>query len=136
MSKQNSNINIQTINSKVFNIDNFKNASDSKLKQFTSKVNQIARAKHVPVATGKTMTSCKSTKISNNEYALSSINYGAKTNDPHQGRYKRTQANRTYKAYAGYGHKILVPAGKNTNKAFWFNRASDELKTRFDWSIK
>lgn len=136
MSKQNSNITIQTINTKVFNIDNFKNASDSKLKQFTNKVNQIARAKYVPVATGKTMTSCKSTKISNNEYTLSSINYGSKSNNANSGRYTRTIPNCKYWAYAGRGYKILVPAGKNAGKYEWFNRASDELKPRFDWSIK
>ena len=70
------------------------------------------------------------------EYALSSNNYGAKTNDPKQGRYARIKANRTYEAHAGYGHKILVPAGKNANKAFWFERASEELKCKFDWSLK
>nr|DAI60359.1 MAG TPA: hypothetical protein [Caudoviricetes sp.] len=123
--------------SKTFlNIDNFNKKVDVKLKQFTDKTNQIARAKYVPVATGKTMTSCKATKVSKMEYALSSNNYGAKTNDPTRGRYARRKANKTYKAYAGYGHKILVPAGKNTNKAFWFNRASEEIKGRFDWSLQ
>lgn len=123
--------------SKTFlNIGNFNKQVDDKLKSFCNKTNQIARAKYVPVATGKTMTSCKCTKISKMEYGLSSNNYGAKTNDTQQGRYARRKANRTYKAYAGYGHKILVPAGKNTNKAFWFNRASDELKGKFDWSMQ
>ena len=123
--------------SKTFlNIDNFNKQVDVKLKRFCDKTNQIARAKHVPVATGRTLTSCKSTKISKMEYGLSSNNYGAKTNDPNQGRYKRTKANRTYKAYAGYGHKVLVPAGKNNNKAFWFNRASEELKNKFDWTLQ
>ena len=136
MSKQNSNIKIQTINTKVFNIDNFKNASDSKLKQFTDKTNQIARAKYVPVATGKTMTSCKSTKISNGQYALSSINWGSKSNNANSGRYIKTTSNGTYWAYAGYGSKVLIPSGKNAGKYEWFNRASGELKPRFDWSIK
>lgn len=136
MSKQNSNIKIQTINTKVFNVDNFKNASDSKLKQFTDKTNRIARAKYVPVATGKTMTSCKATKISNNQYALSTINYGSKANNANSGRYIKTTPNGKYWAYTGRGHKILVPAGKNAGKYEWFNRASDELKQRFDWSIK
>lgn len=136
MSKQNSNITIQTFNNKMFNIDNFKNASDSKLKQFTDKTNQIARAKYVPVATGKTMTSCKSTKISNNQYALSSINWGSRSNNANSGRYIKTTPNGTYWAYAGYGSKVLVPRGKNAGKYEWFNRASDELKPRFDWSIK
>ena len=122
--------------SKTFlNIDNFNEKVDVKLKQFTDKTNQIARAKYVPVATGKTMTSCRSTKISKMEYALSSNNYGAKTNDPNKGLYARRKGNKTYKAYAGYGHKILVPAGKNNNKAFWFNRASEELKGSFDWTL-
>lgn len=122
--------------SKTFlNIDNFNKKVDVKLKQFTDKTNQIARAKYVPVATGKTMTSCKATKVSKMEYALSSNNYGAKNNDPNKGRYARRKANKSYKAYAGYGHKILVPAGKNNNKAFWFNRASDEIKCTFDWSL-
>lgn len=123
--------------SKTFlNIDNFNKQVDVKLKSFCDKTNQIARAKYVPVATGKTMASCKATKIGKMEYGLSSNNYGAKTNDPNKGRYARRKANRTYKAYAGYGHKILVPAGKNAGKYDWFNRASEELKGKFDWSLK
>ena len=123
--------------SKTFlNIDNFNKQVDVKLKSFCDKTNQIARAKYVPVATGRTLASCKSTKIGKMQYGLSSNNYGAKTNDPNKGRYARRKGNRTYKAYAGYGHKILVPAGKNNNKAFWFNRASEELKGKFDWSLQ
>lgn len=122
--------------SKTFlNIDNFNKKVDDKLKSFCNKTNQIARAKYVPVATGRTCVSCKCTKISKMEYGLSSNNYGAKTNDPQKGRYARRKSNKTYKAYAGYGHHILVPAGKNADKYDWFNRASDELKNKFDWGM-
>lgn len=122
--------------SKTFlNIDNFNKKVDDKLKSFCNKTNQIARAKYVPVATGRTLVSCKCTKISKMEYGLSSNNYGAKTNDPQKGRYARRKGNKTYKAYAGYGHHILVLAGKNADKYDWFNRASDELKNKFDWGM-
>lgn len=118
------------------NYENFNKKVDVKLKQFCEKTNQLARAKYVPVATGKTMTSCKCVRTSKMEYALSSNNYGAKTNDPKQGRYARRKANKSYCAYAGYGHKIFVPAGKNNNKAYWFNRASDELNAKYNWSLE
>lgn len=125
----------RTIDNKFFNISNFNNASDKKLRQYCDKVNRVARAKYVPVATGRTLTSCKSTKISQNNYALSSINWGGKANNPDSGRYVYTKPNKSYYASAGYGSKVFVPAGKNAGKYIWFNRASEELKNSFEWEL-